>query len=112
MSIIQQEQVVNDGSECYVDATFLDKNGNPYTPSSLQYRVDDISNDISVLGWTTFPNALTTSVSIQIPASINNMNAVSATRERRQVLLNVGIPNGTNRYDNITYVLVRRTGTP
>lgn len=106
----QNEQTVNDGSECYVTWTGIDINGNPYTPSSLQYRVDDLTNGVPVVALT----ALTPgqSVTVTLTSVQNTMNIKSSLRERRQVLFQVGIPGGSLRYDDTTYSLVRRIGTP
>jgi len=110
MSQPQVEQVINDGSECYVDAEFFDVNGDPYVPSSLEYRVDDLTNGISVLPWT--PISVAQEVTITLPTTVNTMNAQSPRRERRQFLLQVGIPGGTFQFVDTTYALVRRVGTP
>ena len=104
------EQAVINGSECYCNATFLDVDGNPYTPTSLEYRVDDLTNDITVVPWTALTPAQ--SVLIAITADQNVMSASSGIRERRQVLVKVGIPLGTTRTDDITYMLVKKVGTP
>ena len=105
------EVAVINGSECYCVASFTDLNGNPYTPSSLSYQIDDLTNGVVVLPSTVVPTPATT-VSIPITASQNVMNALSEGVEERQVTLKIGIPGGTSRNDCITYRLVRKTGTP
>jgi hypothetical protein len=106
----QLEQAVDDGSESYCTASFVDQNGVAYVPSSLFYRIDDLTNVVNVVPFTSFPPA--TSVVITITSTQNTMNVASGPTERRQVLLKVGIPGGSLRYDDITYVLLRKTGTP
>lgn len=110
MSQPQPEQVINDGSECYVDAEFFDVNGIPYVPSSLQYRVDDLTNGVPVVPWTAI--SVSQQVTVTIPTAANTMNTASPRRERRQFLMMVGIPGGTFQYPDTTYALVRRAGTP
>lgn len=106
----QKEEVLINGTECYVDAEFLDINGIAYTPSSLQYRIDDLTNGVPVLPWTTVVPSQ--AVTITIPTTVNTMNVLSKLRERRQFLLQVGIPGGTFQNVDTTYALVRRVGTP
>lgn len=106
----QFEQVLIDGSECYVSAEFLDVNGIPYIPTSVQYRIDDETNAITVVQWT--PVGVATQISITINTTVNTMNVLSLLRERRQVLLQVGIPGGSSSYASTTYSLIRKVGTP
>jgi|SRR6185295_15757 len=109
-NVPQAEQSVNDGSECYADITFNDADGNPYIPSALQYRIDDLTNNVPVLAWT--PLTPAQEVRVTITSAQNVMNSLSRLRERRQVLFQVSIPGGSTRYDDTTYSLVRRVGTP
>lgn len=109
-NIPQAEQTVNDGTECYPEITFIDADGNPYVPSSLSYRIDDLTNNVPVVPLTTLTPANV--VRVTITSVQNTMNVASRLRERRQVLFVVGIPGGTTRYDDTTYSLVRRVGTP
>lgn len=111
MTQLQAEQSINDGSECYITAVFTDVNGNPYTPSSLQYRIDDLTNGANNVAWTPLTPTGSTYV-LTVTSAQNVMNSLSKLKERRQVLFNVGIPGGTNRYDDYTYTLVRKAGTP
>lgn len=108
----QLEASMDDGSECYISAAFFDINGNPYVPSSLQYQLDDITNGVNIIPLTTFGGALATSILQQITSTQNVMNAASGVQERRQMLFKIGIPGGTFRYDDITYILLRKSGTP
>lgn len=104
------EAAVVNGSECYCSASFLDVDGNPYTPTSVMYRVDDLTNNVNIIPWTDLAPAQT--LLITITADQNVMNAASGIRERRQVLVKVGVPLGTTRTDDITYMLVKKVGTP
>jgi len=106
----QTEQNINDGSECYPQISFFDADNNPYTPSSLQYRIDDITNNLPVVPLTSLTPAQV--VRVVVTGTQNIMNVASRLRERRQVLFVVGIPGGSVRYDDSTYSLVRKVGTP
>ena len=101
--------VIN-GSECYIPFTCVDTSGNPFTPTSISYQVWDTTNDIEVLTPTTFPAAQTGTITLA--ATVNTMNAASATLEQRTATVKIGIPGGT--YQNLvaTYALMRAPGTP
>lgn len=105
------EVAVVNGSECYLSASFLDVNGNPYTPSSLSYRVDDLTNGVNVVSDTPVTPTGATAM-ITLSSNVNTMNAASAGTEERQVRLKVGVPGGSFRNDTIQYRLIRKTGTP
>jgi hypothetical protein len=98
------------GSECYVRAGFLDTKGNPYTPTSLTYSVQDLTNGVQVLAPTSVLPAA--SVSIALSASVNTMNPASNLLERRSVVLKVGVPGGSYRNDVVEYQILAAQGTP
>ena len=103
---------VLDGSECYCNAVFRDVNGVAYTPTSLSYQIDDLTNSVNVVPMTAYTGTLASTLSITITSTQNAMNPASKLRERRQVLLKIGVPGGTFRYDRASYVLMRAVGTP
>lgn len=106
------ETAVVNGSESYCQAQFLDTNGNPYTPTSLAYEIDDLTNGVNVVPLTAVTSQMASTMTITITATQNTMNAASKTIEERQVRLKVGIPGGTYRNDVVQYRLINKTGTP
>lgn len=106
------ETAVINGSESYCIANFFEVDGiTPYTPLSLTYQVDDLTNGVNVVPPTVVAIPAPT-VTITLTSTQNTMNAASGGIERRQVMLKVRIPGGTFRNDVVQYRLVRKTGTP
>lgn len=101
--------IVN-GSECYVQFSIFDLDGEPMTPSALSYQVWDTTNNIEVVP----PTAVTPeqSGSITLSATANTMNAASTSAEQRQVTLKVGIPGGSYENGIAVYTILRKAGTP
>ena len=105
----QPTQNIDQLSESYVTiAQFLDQNGIAYTPTSLRYRIDDLSNNAQVLAWT--PISPAPNVVITIPSALNEMTNLNDLVEIRQVLLEITAPGGALRYDDVTYNLIRIFG--
>lgn len=99
-------------SSCYATATYFDDQGVPFTPASVRYRLDDLSNEVSVLPWTVVPSpGLSTRLTIT-----SQQNAMSANnsrkREIRRVTFEVTNVAGDVRYDNAEYDLIRSTTVP
>lgn len=44
---------INEGTTCFVTATFRDQDGAPVTPTALSYRVDDVGSGAVIKDWTT-----------------------------------------------------------
>ncbi len=98
------------GSECYAPFACLNTTGAPFTPSSLSYQVFDTTNQIQVVP----PTSITAAQAgtITLTATVNTMNAASATLEARTVVLKIGIPGGTYQNVETGYSLLRAPGTP
>ena len=108
---LQTEQNVNESSECFVTATFYDQNGNLYTPTALQYRLDCLDDNTQILGWTSLtPSG--SSYTVTITATQNAMVNPKRTTERRQIIFKVTPPGSTGRYDRTTYNLINIVGVP
>jgi hypothetical protein len=61
ISTISVSQVkILEGSACFITINFVDSDGNPFLPSSAQYRLDDVASDTQILGWTSLPLTGTT----------------------------------------------------
>ena len=111
MTTPQSEQNINEASECFVNVSFFDQNGNPYTPTALQYRIDCLDDNTQVLGWTTI-TPTGTSQTVTITATQNAMVDIKRKSERRQVSFHVTPPGSTGRYDRTTYTLINIVGVP
>jgi hypothetical protein len=104
--------VVNELSDCFVTATYLDQNGNPYTPAAVQWRLDDLTNKVQVIAWTSIASPGISNV-IDIPGASNALTVQSDSVERRQVTVKATAPGtGAIKYDNIVYDLLNIYGVP
>lgn len=64
--------MVNANSDCWFIFSFVDRNGNAVTPTTLAYQIDNLTDNVSVLGAQSLsPGA--TSYELNIPASVNQM---------------------------------------
>ena len=103
--------VVNELSSCYAQATYFDQNGVSYVPQSVQWRLDDITNNVAITGWTPVATP-TASDQIAISAASNAMTNANNKLEKRQVTVQATAPGGATRYDYITYDLINLYGVP
>lgn len=97
---------VNEQSESYVNLNFTDQNGNPYTPATVQYRIDAIRQNLVVLDWTTWGGTLGTSITIVIPEA-QNVKADTDPVEWRQVSVKITTSSGSIRNDQQVYALIK-----
>lgn len=61
------------GTDFFFDLTFLDHTKTPFTPTSLTYQVDDITNGQNMIPQTAVTSGLASEMTIQIPAQYWNM---------------------------------------
>lgn len=67
------DNMVNTNCDCWFTFSFVDRNGNAVTPTSLAYQIDNLTHNVNVLGpQTVSPGA--TSYELNIPASVNQMS--------------------------------------
>jgi hypothetical protein len=60
------------GADVFVTFTFLDQTGTPVTPSSINYQLDDITNDVNMLPATIVTPTANPFI-LQIPGASLNM---------------------------------------
>ena len=101
--------IVN-GSECYVPFSCLDVNGNPFTPTSIAYQVQNATQNVVVVPETSFPAAQTGFITLS--STVNTMNVLNKVSENRVVTVKIGIPNGSYQNLATTYTLLNYPGTP
>ena len=100
---------VNRGSECFITATYKDQNGNSFIPSAVQWRLDDLTNQVQVQGWTSIATP-TAADTITISSVLNAMTNAADQIEKRQVTFKVTTPDANFRYDPIVYDLINLYG--
>jgi hypothetical protein len=104
---------VTEKSDCFLQATYSDIYGKGYIPQDVQYRIDDVTNDVEILPWTSYTTQATAdnpSDTIQIPASLNTLQSQNNSQELRQVIVKVTAPGGASRNDPIYYSIINRQG--
>jgi len=75
---------VNEGKTITLELTHLDKNKALIVPISLRYRIDDVTNNLTVLDYTAVATPGSTNT-IVITAVQNKKSRQNQKRERRQV---------------------------
>lgn len=104
---------INEKSDAFVQLTYADIYGDPYVPQDVQYRIDDVTNDVEILPWTQISTQATLDSptdTIQIPASLNVLQSQNNSQELRQVIVRVTAPGGAVRNDPQFYSLINRQG--
>ena len=96
----------NEGSTILLELTSLDKDKVLTTPSNLEYRIDDITNNRQILDWTDVPTPSSTETITITPAN-NQLRSRSATTETRQVTTNTTDSSGNVSQDIFIYRLIR-----
>ena len=82
-SIRLKGNTVKEGSVCYVRAEFYNRDGAPTTPDTLEYRIDCLTTQTEILGWTSVTPYETTE--ILITATQNRVIDQANPEEVKQV---------------------------
>ena len=99
---------INASSSCFAIASFFDVNNNPWTPTSLQYRIDVLEGGASVLPWTAIANNLLgTVVTVLITSAQNAMVSASRRWETHQITFQITDANGNIFEARNTFTLLR-----
>lgn len=84
---------VNSGSSCSIDYSSRDKDNELEAPSSMRYRIDNLTDSRVVLEWTNVPTP-GTSGSVTISAALNSMTEQFRDRQLNQVTFEATYANG------------------
>jgi len=98
MSVLQQ---VQEGSTSWLTVAFSDKDGDPVSPSAVEYRIDSGSTQIT--DWTAVSAA--SSVEIEIAAAENALLSQSGELEERTVTVKATFSGGGVAYDAYRYLI-------
>jgi hypothetical protein len=98
--------VMNAGSDCWLELTFIDTDNNPVIPTSFSYRIDNLTTDTLILQET--PVTVTSSViDINFPASLNIINNdIGQSSQLNQVKTTTTYPDGSVDVEVFIYELV------
>jgi len=97
---------VNEGSAKDLVLTHLDKDKVLSAPTTLKYRIDDLTNGREILDWTNVPTPGTTNT-ITITDTQNALFTRSKDKERRQVATKTVSSSGQTNQENFIYDLIR-----
>ncbi len=93
----------NELSEVVVTATPIDTAGDPYTPTTARYRVDDCKTRRQLVDWTTIA-VPSTSMQITVPGTANAIIGTNRTTPESKVLtLNTDKDLSTQHYEEYIY---------
>ena len=99
-------QDFNEGSTVFLELTNLNKNKVLAAPTTLQYRLDDLTNAREVTDWTTVATPATTNT-IELTPTQNTLNGRGQKKELRQVTTKTTDSSGSVVQVIFTYNLVR-----
>ena len=75
---------LNEDSTAFLSIAFVDKDGDPATPSAVYYRIDDVESGREVRDWTTWGGSLDDTIEIELtPADTAILNPSLETETRR-----------------------------
>lgn len=66
---------VNEKADCWLEFTFVDRNGNLQVPSTLSYRIDNLTNNAVILASTAVTVGLASQMEVNIPGSLNTLTS-------------------------------------
>lgn len=89
---------VNEGSTAYLTVAFADKTGAPAVPASVNYRIDDITNNRVIRAVTALSPAA--SIEITLTPADNAISGAAAETHRVTVTASYGASDALNsQYD-------------
>lgn len=96
----------NENNTVILDVTHLNKSKALVTPSTVSYRIDDLTNNRVVLDWTSVSTPGSTNT-ITITKAQNALYNYTRDKETRQVTVNAVDSSGNASYDTFIYRLIR-----
>lgn len=97
---------VNEGSAFDLELTHLDKTKTKTIPTTLDYRIDDLTNDREVLDWTNISTPGSTNT-ITITGTQNTLAGRNQGVELRQITTRTTDSSGEPGQDLFHYKLIR-----
>ncbi len=87
---------INEQSALFLTFTFTDENGAPLIPTSADWRLDDLTNDVEVVPWTSLTPAST--IQVTVSAQDNLIATQTNVHEKRvaTVRMNEGLSTEAN----------------
>lgn len=96
---------VNAGSDCWLELTFVDRNGVLQVPTSLTMRIDDLTNNVQIKANTAL-GSLASVMEINIPGSTNVMTRNWAGSQVNQVKVTAVFADGSTETEVYIYEVI------
>lgn len=93
------------GSDCWLELQFLDRTQSPATPTSISYRIDDITDNQVVLSDTSVTPTGST-MELNIPASLNVILQQYRASQLNQVTVTAVYSDGSQRKKLFLYEVI------
>lgn len=99
-----------ENSACIISASYFSMTGQTFTPTAIQYRVDDVLTGSNMVPWTSVSPAPTNQVIIT--SAQNAIVSYSLSSEQHQVLFQITDGFGDINYARVLYTLMEVPGIP
>jgi len=93
---------VNEDSACSFIVKFRDKDGQPFTPTTAQWRLRDWSNSKVLQEWTAI-GTLADEIVIQVPATLNVINNDTLSYQEQALAVQADTGLSTQYSEEIRY---------
>ena len=100
---------VNEKSALYMTMTFKDENGDPLVPAKVEWRLDDLTNDTEVVGWTNIPSPAST-MTFVIPGDNNTIEDETHVKEQQVFGIRVDEGGVGEAHEELVYSVLNLTG--
>ncbi len=100
---------VNEKSPIRMTMVFTDEDGLPLTPNTVDWRLDDMTNDAEVVAWTSLPGPTSTMV-ITVPGSNNVIDDDEHVVEKHTFGVRVDDGLAGEAYAELTYNVANLSG--
>lgn len=101
------EFALYEGSDTWLNLTFLDRNNNLATPIAASYRIDELTTDNLVLGDTLVSGPLSSKLTIHIPGALNQINGdIGQTSQLNQVTVTAKFVDGSQVQQVFAYEVI------
>ena len=98
------EFTVNAGNDIRIDVRSLDFDEEQEAPSSMRYRIDNVTDRLVIRDWTAVSSPAE-QTSITVSAALNAMSTQTRDRQLNQVTIEATYVDGTKCKDTVCYEL-------
>lgn len=100
-----RDSEVNQGSDCWLELTFVDRNGLLQVPTSVTMRIDDLTNNVVVMGNTAL-GSLASSMEVNVPGAVNTLSYNWQGSQVNQVKLTAVYSDGSTETEVVIYEII------